>query len=322
VNALEAAVRVAERHGLSVEEPLLLRSTNNVVAWLRPSMIVAKIGVGQRRGFHMELSVASELAALDAPIVPPAREFPAVVHRQDGFAVSFWRYHPQPADADIPGTHVAAALQRLHAVNAKLSTALRAELPSYLEELQSVSELLRDGKRLSALPEVDRRLLIRTFDHLLTQARLTSRADAHVVIHGSPHPYNVLLVDGTPRFIDFETTSIGPIEWDFAHTSPDAVHGYTGPMDTQLLETCRDLVRVKTAAWCWANVHRGDLRHHAELHLAHLKEKFTDAGGRRDGAQRPSSFRPALAGPREHSTRGQKSSRTCACKPRRVRPDS
>jgi len=274
MNAVEAAVRMAEQFGLRVEKPVLLRSTNNVVAWLRPSMIVAKIGVGQRRGFHMELSVASELAALDAPIVPPAPEFPAVVHRQDGFAVSFWRYHPQPADADIPGTHVAAALQRLHAVNAKLSTALRAELPSYLEELQSVSELLRDGKRLSALPGMDRYLLIRAFDHLWKQVGVASRANSHVVIHGSPHPFNVLLVDGKPRFIDFETASIGPVEWDLAHTSPDTVHGYTGAIDTQLLETCRDLVRVKTAAWCWADVHRGDLRQHAEMHLAYLKRRF------------------------------------------------
>jgi len=36
------------------------------------------------------------------------------------------------------------------------STALRSELPSYLEELQSVSELLLDDKKLSALPEMDR----------------------------------------------------------------------------------------------------------------------------------------------------------------------
>ena len=96
----------------------------------------------------------------------------------------------------------------------------------------------------------------------------------HVVIHGSPHPYNVLLADGEPRFIDFETASIGPVEWDLAHTSPDTVHGYTGAIDTQLLETCRDLVRVKTAAWCWADVHRGDLRQHAEMHLAYLKRRF------------------------------------------------
>jgi len=97
----------------------------------------------------------------------------------------------------------------------------------------------------------------------------------HVVIHGSPHPYNVLLADGEPRFIDFEATCIGPVEWDLAHTSPDTVHHYTGAVDAQLLENCRDLVRVKTAAWCWADVDRGDLRQHAEMHLAYLKRRFT-----------------------------------------------
>jgi hypothetical protein len=274
VNAVEAAVCVAERFGLSVEEPVLLRSTNNVVAWLRPLMIVAKIGVGQQRGFQTEVSVASELGALGGPIVPPMPEFPAVVHSQGGFDVTFWRYYPQPPDVDIPGEQVAAALQCLHATCAKISTELRAALPSYLGELQSVSELLLDDRRLSALLEVDRHLLIRAFDQLWKRVQVASIVHTHVVIHGSPHPSNVLLVDGTPRFIDFEMTSIGPIEWDLAHTSPDTVHNYTSAIDTELLQTCRELVRVKTAAWCWADVHRGDLRYHAEMHLAHLKKTF------------------------------------------------
>ena len=223
-NALEAARCVAKRFGLSVGEPLLLRSTNNIVAWLRPSMIVAKIGVGQRRGFHTEVSVASELDALGAPVVAPASDVPAVVHVEDGFAVTFWRYYPQPSDVDLPGEQVAAALHCLHAACAKISTGLRATLPSYLEELQSVSALLLDDRRVSALPPMDRQLLSRALDHLWRQVRMASAVNSHVVIHGSPHPYNVLVVDGKPRFIDFETTSLGPVEWDLAHTSPDTVH--------------------------------------------------------------------------------------------------
>ena len=277
MNAVEAAVRVVERFGLSVEDPVLLRSTNNVVAWLRPLKIVAKIGVGHQRGFLREVSVASELGTLGGPVVPPAPEFPAVVHSHGGFDVTFWRYYPQSSDVDIPGDQVAAALHCLHDTYAKISTELRAALPSYLEELQSVSELLRDIRRLSALPEVDRHLLIRAFDHLWQRVQAASVVDAHVVIHGSPHPYNVLLVEGKPRFIDFETTSIGPVEWDLAHTSPDTVDNYDGAINAHLLQTCRELVRVKTAAWCWADVHRGDLRDHAEMHLAHLKKMFASS---------------------------------------------
>jgi len=276
VNALEAAVRVAEKFGLSFEDPVLLRSTNNVVAWLSPLMVVAKIGVGQQRGFHTEVSVASELGALGGPIVPLAPEFPAIVHSQGDFNVTLWRYCPQPSDVEIPGAQLAPALQCLHAACAMMSTELRAGLPSYLEELQAVSELLRDDRRLSALPAMDRRFLVRVFAHLWQHVQVNSPASTHVVIHGSPHPYNVLLVDGQPRFIDFETTSIGPIEWDLAHTSPDTARHFAGVIDTQLLEICRELVRVKTAAWCWADVHRGDLRYHAEVHLAHLKRTFAE----------------------------------------------
>lgn len=209
-------------------------------------------------------------------MVPPASEFPAIVHVHDGFAMTFWRYHPQPLDLDISCEHIAAALRCLHATLAQVSAALQAKLPSYVDELSSVSALLRDAKRLSALPSEDRHLLIRVFDRLWERLNAASHAGTHVVIHGSPHPYNVLLVDGTPRFIDFETTCTGPVEWDLAHTSADTVDHYSGAVNTQLLETCRDLVRVKTAAWCWADVHRGDLREHAETHLAYLKEMFAD----------------------------------------------
>jgi hypothetical protein len=274
MSAVEAGVRVARGFGLRVEEPVLLRSTNNVVAWLRPSPVVAKIGPGQRSGFATEVSVASELRALGGPIVPLANEIPAAVHRLDGFTISFWRYCPQPNDVDMNDASVAEALLSLHATYARISAELKAALPSYLAELRSVADLLLDERRLSALPEADRRLLIRISDELWDRLQGASSVDAHVVIHGSPHPYNVLLVDEKPRFIDFETTCIGPVEWDLAHTSPDTVRHYAGAVDNRLLEILRDLVRVKTAAWCWADVHRGDLRRHAELHLAYLKETF------------------------------------------------
>jgi Ser/Thr protein kinase RdoA (MazF antagonist) len=174
---------------------------------------------------------------------------PAAVHVLDDYTMSFRRYYPQPPDVEIAAEQVAVALLHLHATCAQISAQLRTELPSYLAELRSVSELLADAQKLSALPPADRQLLIRVFDHLWTRLQVASVGNTHVVIHGSPHPYNVLLVDGTPRFIDLETTCIGPIEWDLAHTSPDTVGHYGGTVGTQLLEICRDLVRVTTAAW-------------------------------------------------------------------------
>jgi hypothetical protein len=272
LRAIEAAVRVADGFGLRLQEPVLLRSTNNIVAWLRPAPIVAKVGLGRQPGFRREMSVARELSALGAPVVPPSLELPAIVHSRDGFEITFWLYCPQSSNVDLPGAQIAAALKRLHAAYATISRELRADLPSYMSELESVSELLRDIVRLSALPEADRHLLRHAFDRLLARMQLLSPAETHIVIHGSPHPYNILTVDGELRFIDFETTCIGPLEWDLAHTAPDAELCYAGAANPTLLRACRDMVSVKTAAWCWADVDRGDLRYHAEVHLARVKE--------------------------------------------------
>ncbi len=274
MNAVEASIRVAEKHGLRVHEPVALRSTNNTVAWLRPTPVVAKIGVGRHSGFLLEVAVAAELSALGAPVVSPAHELPAVVHFEGDYQITFWRYCPQPDDVDIPDEQVAAALRQLHAHNVQLSETLKSRLPRYTSELQLISELLRDAERLSALPAHDRHFLSGLFDRLWQRLQAQSGADTHVVIHGSPHPYNVLRVEGQPRFIDFETTCVGPVEWDLAHTSPQTAAGYAGAVDPELLETCRNLVRLKTAVWCWSNVERGDLRFHAEAHLAYLKKTF------------------------------------------------
>lgn len=274
MNAVQAGVYVAEQFGLRVDEAVLLRSTNNVVAWLRPLPVVVKIGTGHQSGLATEVRVAAELSALDAPVVGPAPEIPAVVHALAGFSISFWRYHPQPPDVEIAAGRVSAALHRLHAAAAQLSEELRAGLPSYLDELISVRALLGDAQRLRALPAKERHLLVWVFDRLWKQLQLASPAGVHTVIHGSPHPYNVLLVAGEPSFIDFETTCIGPSEWDLAHMSPEAATHYAGGTDAPLLQACRDMVRVKTAAWCWADQHRGDLRYHAETHTAYLRETF------------------------------------------------
>lgn len=272
MNAIEAAVRVAEDFGLRLHEPVLLRSTNNIVAWLRPAPIVAKVRPECDAGFRRELRIASELSARGGPVVPPAHEVPAIVHSHDGFDITFWRHCPQPKDSDFPGARIAAALQRLHAAYAAISGELRADLPSYMTELESVSDVLSDAARLSGLREADRQLLRDTFDRLRMRMHVLSPGDAHMVIHGSPHPYNILTVDGEPRFIDFETTCVGPLEWDLAHTAPDTEPHYAGIADAQLLQLCRDMVSVKTAAWCWADVNRGDLRYHAEVHLARVKD--------------------------------------------------
>jgi len=61
------------------------------------------------------------------------------------------------------------------------------------------------------------------------------------------------------------------MEWDLAHVDPEAEQSYGAPVHERLIWVCRSMASVKTAAFCWAGVERGDLREHAELHLAHVR---------------------------------------------------
>lgn len=275
MGAIEAAVKVATAFGVHVKEPVPLRLTNNTVVWLRPAMIVAKVGVGHHRRLADELRVALELSALGGPAAAPASEIPQLVHRWDGFEITFWRYYPRPpGGATISSMHLAVALRRLHASLGAISSEMRARLPSFLEELGAVRVLLTDGSRLVSLSERDRLLLLHAFDRLAAELQTAMRSSVQRLIHGSPHRLNVLLADVELRFIDFETVCVGPIEWDLAHLEPEVALDYGEAVNKRLERACRDMAGVKTVAWCWADANRGDLRDHAEFHLAQVRRRF------------------------------------------------
>lgn len=267
-DAISAAVGIARDHGITVEKPVALRSTNNTVAWLYPAPIVAKVGTGRNSQLHTELKVAQELAALGAPVVHPASEMPQMVHFRRGLGVTFWRYHAQSASLEIPVGSMAPALRQLHTALAKLSPPTRASLPNYMQSLDSARSRLADPDGLPALLAPDRRLLAAAFDRLQSELKELVSSKDFPVIHGEPHSGNVLMVAGEPSFIDFETACTGPVEWDLAHVDE---LGYGLPLNPRLLWVCQGMVSVKTAILCWADVERGDFREHAEWHLSNVR---------------------------------------------------
>ena len=270
-DAIAAAIEVARGLGLQVQEPVPLRSTNNVVVWLSPTPVVAKVSRGRNASLRRELQVALELSALGAPVVSAAQGVPAIVHSRHGLDMSFWQYHAQRASAHFEGTRVASGLRRVHAALGQISPGLRANLPSYLLQLQFARTLLMDSSRVPALAECDRRLLLTAFDRLKADLVELAPVESHVVLHGSPHRYNMLLVGDEPVFIDFENVCTGPVEWDLALLDPQAEQAYGASVHERLMWVCRSVQSVMTAAFCWADVDRGDLREHAEWHLAHVR---------------------------------------------------
>lgn len=70
------------------------------------------------------------------------------------------------------------------------------------------------------------------------------------LLHGEPHPGNVMSTSFGPLFIDLETCCRGPVEFDLAHV-PDAAIEHYPDVDQTLLDECRALVLVMVAAWRW-----------------------------------------------------------------------
>jgi len=271
VDVVAAVVDLARELGVVVEEPAPLRSTNNQVIWLRPSAVVAKISAGNGRAAG-ELAVAGVLANAGAPVVPPAEGIGHQLYRVGDRDVTFWQYESQDIITEPSPEDIARALGALHDALATLG----AKAPSRTYEEQ-ISDAIRALDRAAFAPELqsdDRRLLRHTLSDGMVNLARTS--DTSRIIHGSPHRFNIVVVAGSPRFIDFETVQRGPLEWDLAHLEPEVAAHYPGMLNLDALALCRTLVSAATSTWCWDGLHRGpDMRKHAQHHLAAVRSALS-----------------------------------------------
>ena len=80
------------------------------------------------------------------------------------------------------------------------------------------------------------------------------RGGAGQLLHGEPHPGNVLTTKNGLLFIDLETCCRGPVEFDLAHAPEEVGEHYPG-VDQDLLRECRILVLAMITTWRWD---RGD----------------------------------------------------------------
>jgi Phosphotransferase enzyme family len=263
----EAASEVARDFGIEVEEPILLQDTNNTVFWLAPSPVVAKVGTGKHDRLDRELITGMALEEASAPVVGPSRLVPRAVHQRQGYRITFWQYVAE-SGGDLEAPSVASALGVLHAALARIEGS--GGLPAFSEELDLVERRLNDPRFAPALNEADRRLLLDALELVAPSDDLDN------VLHGSPHRFNILSAQGSPRFIDFETVCRGPIEWDLAHLEPAVAEAYPGTIDSQLLARCTLVVSAKTAAWCWDQADQNDdMRWHASHHLDVIREALS-----------------------------------------------
>ncbi|HSR85702.1 MAG TPA: phosphotransferase, partial [Streptosporangiaceae bacterium] len=120
--------------------------------------------------------------------------------------------------------------------------------PRFTDRVEAALHLVESSNLTAGLAGADRELLINTLRS--RRQAIVHRGPAEQLLHGEPHPGNVLNTKSGLLFIDLETCCRGPVEFDLAHVPEDVSERYADA-DKELVSECRALVLAMVAAWRW-----------------------------------------------------------------------
>ena len=242
--AVAAARLVASAHDLWVDDVVVLRNSNKLTARLLPCDVLARVAPSAEQIAAFEVELAQQLADAQSPVAALESRVEPCVYEHDGFAVTLWTYYDSLSDPEVSPADYADALGRLHAGMRMLKLAT----PHFSDRVAEAEGLVASRDRTPALADADREILTNT---LRSKVRaIADRGAAEQVLHGEPHPGNLLNTKSGLRFIDLETCCRGPVEFDVAHVPTNVVEYYAS-VDHELLSECRGLVLAMVAAWRW-----------------------------------------------------------------------
>ena len=242
--AVDAAKSLASALGLRVDDAMVLNNSNKLAVRLAPCEVFARVAPLAHQDLRFEVELARRLAETESPVAALEPRVEPRVYEHDGFAVTLWTYYEPVTPPDVSPADYASALERLHAGMRKLKVAS----PHFTDRVAEAQQLVASRDLTPALTDADRELLIAALRE--RRRAIRDRAAPEQLVHGEPHPSNVLATHNGPLFIDFETCCRGPVEFDLAHV-PEAVCEYYPDVDQELLRDCRGLVLAMVAVWRW-----------------------------------------------------------------------
>ncbi len=242
--AVAVARSAAATQGLAADDAVVLQDSNKLTLRLLPCDTVARVAPVAQQVAQLEIELAQRLAASGSPVATLDPRVPPRVHERDGFVVTLWKYYESSPLRNIQPADYATALRRLHAGMRTVDVAT----PHFTDRVEQAQRLVASRERTPALADADRELLDTTLRRL--RQVVGERGGAEQLLHGEPHPGNLLSTEYGPLFIDLETCCRGPVEFDLAH-APEEVGGYYPGIDHDLLRDCRILVLALVTTWRW-----------------------------------------------------------------------
>ncbi|GAA0618590.1 aminoglycoside phosphotransferase family protein [Kribbella sandramycini] len=244
--ATAAAVSTATELGLHVDEAIVLSDSNRLVVRLLPCDTVARVTpLTHFASAAQEVELVRLLARTDSPVAPLEPRVEACVFGHEGFQVTMWAYSAPAPSQVLPPAEYARTLAHLHAGLRQINLTT----PHFMDRVTATQ---RDAASHDVTPDLapaDRSLLTNALHDLGRSILDRGRPDQ--LLHGEPHPMNLLTTTNGPLFIDFENTARGPVEYDLAWI-PDQVSRHYPNSDPAVLDHCRGLVLAIVATHRWS----------------------------------------------------------------------
>ncbi|MFJ9692583.1 phosphotransferase family protein [Kitasatospora sp. NPDC101183] len=243
--AIEAGRATASELGLPADDAAVVHNADRAVLRLLPCDVLARVAPqGHLAESALEVEAARRLAEVGAPVAGLDPRLAPRVHVRDGFAVSLWTYY-EPVAAPIAPADYAHALVRHHAALRRIDL---DDAPHVGDRIAGALAVVADPERSPDLSGADRELLVATLRDL--GAGIGADRARDQLLHGEPHPGNLLNTGRGPLFVDLATCCRGPVEFDIAH-APDEVGRHYPGADHDLVHRCRAVDWAMFSAWRW-----------------------------------------------------------------------
>ena len=244
--AIEAGSAAASTLGLRVEDAVVVHNSNRIAVSLTPCDVLARVAPLEllHPDAEFEVEVARRLAETDGPVAALEPRVEPRVYVRDGFVVTLWTYYEPVSPQDVAPAEYAQALARLHAGMREIDL----PAPHFTDRVAEVQWLIGNRAQTPELGDADRELLSNTLRKM--RWAIGQRGASEQLLHGEPHPGNLLRTKNGLLFVDLETCCRGPVEFDIAH-APEEISEHYPAANQDLLRECRILMLAMIATRRW-----------------------------------------------------------------------
>jgi hypothetical protein len=243
--AVAAARSIASSLDLTVDDDaIVLQDSNKLTLRLLPCDVLARVAPVAHQVAQFEIESLSGSPNPGARWLLLSREWS---HASTSVMASWSRCGPTTNPRRLERSHQPTTPMRSSGCMPACASSMSRRRTSRIESSR-LNNSWRSRDRTPALADADRELLGDTLRSL--RRAIGERGAAEQLLHGEPHPGNLLTTKNGLLFIDLETCCRGPVEFDLAHAPEEVSEHYPG-IDQDLLRECRILVLAMITTWRW-----------------------------------------------------------------------